>query len=226
VGGTPHRLGVRSQTPASRAVPEDYWDLQESTRAVAAGQPKVQAILEWMGTGRVLDIGCNDGAIARLILERGARVVGADRLRYAEVAFRTVGIPVVALNAEQSLPFADAAFDGVLISGVLEYVASPVEVLNEAHRIMTPRGRLVLVAPNRNAVRRMYLRWREPHSIEAGGFEFSALQAMIRQAGFSIRAFRPCPYKGVNWRGRLAYWFERALPGHLATDFAFLCEAS
>ncbi len=226
MGGTPHPLGVRRQTPESRAVPEDYWDLQESTRTVAAGQPKVQAILEWIGTGLVVDIGCNDGAIARLIQERGERVVGADRLRYAEVAFRTVGIPVVALNAEQSLPFADGSFDGVLISGVLEYVAAPAALLREARRIMASGGRLVLVAPNRNAVRRIFRRWRDPRSIEAGGFEFSALQAMVRQAGFSIRAFRPCPYKGENWRGRLAYWFERVLPGHLATDFAFLCEAS
>ena len=49
-------------------LPEDYWDPRECSWMLATGQAKVQTILQWVGAGLTLDIGCNDGAIAKRIV--------------------------------------------------------------------------------------------------------------------------------------------------------------
>lgn len=191
---------------------------------VATGQPKVETILQWVGPGLLLDLGCNDGGIAHRICQRGARVIGADRLRYVQIARHDYGLPVVALDANQPLPFADGAFDTVVVSGVLEYLPAPLALLRQVRRVLIPQGCLILVAANWNGIRQIYRRWRgKPPRMEAF-FEVHTLRRMLREAGFSIRAVRPCPYKTEgNWRAWIAYWLEQILPGNFATDFAFLC---
>ncbi len=50
---------------------------------------------------------------------------------------------------EDFLPFADASFDRMLIIHGLEEAHDPARFLQEARRVLTPQGRLVLVVPNR-----------------------------------------------------------------------------
>ncbi len=206
-------------------LPEDYWDAHEASQMVTTGQAKVRVILQWIAPGLVLDVGCNDGGIAHCIRETGTRVIGADRLRYVKIANRDYGLPVVALDASRPLPFADGAFDTVLISGVLEYIAEPLALLKEARRVLCCRGRLILVAPNRNSIRSTYHRLRGAPATAEESFESADLPRMLPEAGFSIRTFLPCPHKGAgSWRSRIVYRLERILPGRFASDFAFLCD--
>ena len=46
--------------------------------------------------------------------------------------------------------FADATFDGVVASHVIEHTANPLAVLAEFHRVLKPGGYLVLVVPDRH----------------------------------------------------------------------------
>ena len=210
----------------STHLPEDYWDAHEASQMVSTGQAKVRVILQWIEPGLVLDVGCNDGGIAHCIRETGARVIGADRLRYVEIASRDYGLPVVALDARWPLPFSRGSFDVVVISGVLEYIAEPLALLKEARRVLCCRGRLILVAPNRNSIRSIYHRLRGTPATAEESFESADLPRMLREAGFSIRAFRPCPYKSNgSWRAWVACRLEQILPGRFASDFAFLCYA-
>ena len=49
----------------------------------------------------------------------------------------------------ESLPFADASFDGVLLNEVIEHVSNDRDTLREALRVTRPGGRIVIFAPNR-----------------------------------------------------------------------------
>lgn len=95
----------------------------------------LSAKLEVPPHGRVLDYGCADKPYRRFF---GAAIdfVGAD----------LVGNPDadVAIADDGTVPVADASFDAVLSTQVLEHVADPAKYLAECHRVLRPGGRLLL----------------------------------------------------------------------------------
>lgn len=80
---------------------------------------------------RLLDVGCGDGLIAKLIMggKKDISVTGCDVL----VRSRR-HIPVQGFDGIR-LPYADNSFDGVLFVDVLHHTLSPFELLKEAVRV-------------------------------------------------------------------------------------------
>jgi SAM-dependent methyltransferase len=98
------------------------------------------------GAARVLDLGCGEGQIARLVTTGGAhRTVGVDAsaAQVAE-ARRRAGGPAYARAAAAALPLATASFDAVVACLVLEHVAELDVALDEVARVLRPGGRLVV----------------------------------------------------------------------------------
>ena len=87
-------------------------------------------------TGRVLDVGC-DAARLRGLVARPDAYVGVDMREDADVV----------LNLDrQDLPFADASFDTVVCTDVLEHLERCHAVFDELCRVS--RGRVVASLPN------------------------------------------------------------------------------
>ena len=101
---------------------------------------------------RVIDIGCGDGALARLMAGHGARVVGVEcsgaQLALAREADPAADETYVGGVAE-ALPFADGCADIVVFFNSLHHV--PVdrqpEAVAEAARVLGPDGRLYVAEP-------------------------------------------------------------------------------
>ena len=102
------------------------------------------------GPGEALDAGMGPGRLLAELAAQGWSVSGVDpaekmvavaRRRLPEAASR-----LVAAQAEQ-LPFADASFDLVLTTGVLEFTDLP-RALVELARVLRPGGRAVVSYPN------------------------------------------------------------------------------
>ena len=105
-------------------------------------------------TSKVLDLGCGTGEISAACSRAGFKVTGADiaasMIDVARVRHQEVGLEFVPLDpaAQSKLPFADAWFDAVLCSSVLEYVLCPESILSEIVRILRPGGYLLATVPN------------------------------------------------------------------------------
>ncbi len=86
---------------------------------------------------------------------------------------------------EYALPFADALFDQVVAIHVLEFSDPVRRLLREIWRVLAPRGRLLLVVPNRFSL--MALLDSSPFG---NGRPFSAaqLQQVLKDALFDVRA--------------------------------------
>jgi SAM-dependent methyltransferase len=79
----------------------------------------------------LLDVGCGTGEVARLVAERA----GASRVSGVDILVRPeVHIPVQPYDGE-TLPFADGAFEAVMLSDVLHHCPRPAVVLREALRV-------------------------------------------------------------------------------------------
>ncbi len=109
----------------------------------------------------VLDLGCGTGELARELAAAGVRVVGCDisaeMLNRAGAADVIRAVRLIQLEPDwQVLPCEDNAFDAVVASSSLEYVANPSTVLAECARVIKPGGVLVCTVPDpQNPVRRL-----------------------------------------------------------------------
>lgn len=96
------------------------------------------------GARRVLDVGCGEGQIGRLIEAGGARAVGVDPTwAQIEVARRRAGGPSYVLARAGGLPFADATFDAAVACLVFEHIADVDGAIAEVARVLEPGGRFV-----------------------------------------------------------------------------------
>lgn len=102
--------------------------------------------------GDLLDIGCGQGRILKLLASRAHRVVGVDidpdARRLARAELLLAGSPNCSLRHGDmySLPFEDQAFDTIILDGVLSEAARPTDVLGEALRLLRRGGRLLLLS--------------------------------------------------------------------------------
>jgi len=117
-----------------------------------------RAELKRQPEAHLLDVGCGWGRVIVGLKQHipTLRVVGMDLterlLRLAEeVVPSETGMKDVRFvrgNA-QCLPFADASFDAVISTRVLQYVQDPVAAVAEFQRVLRPGGRAVVFLPNK-----------------------------------------------------------------------------
>ena len=169
-------------------------------------------------TSRVLDLGCGDGALTRLLGAKVHTVVGADRV--------TTGID---FNAPQ-WPYANQEFPVVICLDVLEHVLDPRHFLRETARILQPDGVLILVTPN---IRHLPCLWTlacgrfprtsgDPTGFDGGHLHYltyTDVRELVQDAGFGhVEEFN-----FADWNARLtqslAYRMTTVLGRRLQREF-------
>ena len=104
------------------------------------------AVAEQGGAGRVLDLGCGDGQIARALASSGVSVVGVDpTTNQIDVAAERAGGPVFAQAGAAVLPFSDGALDGVIACLVFEHIDDVDAAIGEVARVLRPGGRFTFM---------------------------------------------------------------------------------
>ncbi len=98
--------------------------------------------------GPLLDVGCGGGLFLGMMRERGFRVLGLDFSREAAgIAWRRHQVPATCAMLENA-PFRAGSMAGVTMFHVLEHLHDPRAYLSAAHRLLAPKGRLVVQVPN------------------------------------------------------------------------------
>ena len=102
--------------------------------------------------GNLLDIGCGQGRLLKLLASRANQVIGVDidpeARRLARAELFLAGLPNCSLRQGDmyALPFDDQEFDTVILDDVLADSAQPAAAVDEARRLLKPGGRLLLLA--------------------------------------------------------------------------------
>ena len=147
--------------------------------------------------GLVLQIGVGSGLNLSLYGPAVHRVVGLDPspglLRLAKKQASQARVPVSLVRASaEGIPFADAAFDAIVMTWTLCSIPNPIEALAEMRRVLKPEGRLLFVEHGLSPEIRV-ARWQHrvtPYWKRIGGgcHLDRKMDDLIRAAGFEIDA--------------------------------------
>jgi 2-polyprenyl-3-methyl-5-hydroxy-6-metoxy-1,4-benzoquinol methylase len=137
------------------------------------------------GTGRLLDIGCNEGRGLRLYARNGFQVEGLELNETAAVVARNAGFNVHTCLMGEFNPV--NGYDVAVLSNVLEHSLDPQKMLRDAHRILAPCGQVWISCPNsRSWLRKVFghswLNWHVPFHIVH--FSPKVLRQLLTGTGF------------------------------------------
>lgn len=110
-------------------------------------QSKIAVIVPPKENGRLLDIGCGNGAFLKLMKEYGWETYGVEISEDATKCAREQGLEVFRgelRDANYPLQY----FDAIVINQLLEHVHSPKNILLECNRIIKKDGILIIGVPN------------------------------------------------------------------------------
>lgn len=140
--------------------------------------------------GDLLDIGCGQGRILKLLASRAQRVVGVDidanARRFARAELLLAGLENCTLRQGDmyDLPFADGEFDTVILDDVLGDAARPQAAVVEAARLLKDGGRLLLLSRT---------------AADAGAGIAAGLRAWCRAAELRLSSPKPVPVHRPRW---------------------------
>lgn len=124
--------------------PEDWASIQEGT--AIDGYSYVLGFPELNSGPTLLDVGCGSGLFCSLAAARGAIVTGLDASAALIQQAKRRNTPVKFLTGEmESMPFADNSFDVVCGFNSFQYAGSIRSALKEVKRILTDKGRLIIM---------------------------------------------------------------------------------
>lgn len=159
---------------------------------------------------RVLDLSAGRGEIAAALSRDGCVVRGTHfRADDYKLAGAPPALPAgVVIDADvdlmRPLPYADGAFDLVILCEVAEHLPTEIPVIGEIGRVLAPAGHLILSTPN---VARLHSRWHflftgthklirrrtgwdlgadDLYAFHVNPIDFPLLHTLLYQAGLTI----------------------------------------
>ncbi|SRR6266446_2507232 len=154
------------------------------------------------GTGRLIDIGCNEGRGLQIYARNGFQVEGCELNETAAAVARDRGFIVHPHPVGEFTP--SAPYDVAVLSNVLEHVPDPLQMLIETRRILSSKGQLWISCPNsqswlRNMFGRYWINWHVPFHVSQ--FSPQTVTTLMEQAGFKrieIRQVTPALWVAMS----------------------------
>ncbi len=145
-----------------------------------------EALLRLMPPMVIADLGAGEGAFALLLAERATKVIAVDSSAKMIEVGREQALRHGVKNVEyrlgdmEELPIEDAAVDLVFFSQSLHHALHPERAMTEAHRILAPNGRIIVL----DLLKHRFEEAREIYADEWLGFSEIELESMMENAGF------------------------------------------
>ncbi len=181
-------------------VPPDFYDASVKSNLIQrywhGRRFEEVAKLATKVNGRLLDVGCDGGALTERVAAnaRPEQVVGVD------ISAKSLGYTItkrpqfdLAVSDAEELPFQDGAFEAIFCSEVMEHLKRPDKMLGEVKRCLSPDGYAVVMVPTETPLFKFLWFfwtkfgkgkvWDHAHVQDFGGQE---LDRVVEKAGFRV----------------------------------------
>lgn len=116
---------------------------------ISAAMDMIKSEMKFKGKAlRVLDVGCSEGTVSKLILDLGNEVYGIDVVPDLIKRAQRKGIKARVADCERGLRFKNNFFDIVYAAELIEHIYDTEFFLQEAKRVLTRKGILILTTSN------------------------------------------------------------------------------
>lgn len=104
----------------------------------------LKLLFQKLGVKKILDVGCGTGKLVEFLNDTGFKATGCDNSSEA------IKISKLVKASADNLPFKNSSFECVTAISLIEHLDSEqmTRFLNEAKRVLIPKGYLSLVTPN------------------------------------------------------------------------------
>lgn len=167
----------------------------------------------------LLDIGCATGSLLEHAKGLGVQVQGVEVcVPAAHYGIEHRGVPIE-VGTLDDVDFADAGFDAIHFSHVIEHVPDPRSFLERVHLLLRPGGLGVVVTPNTSGLQaRLFKeRWRSAIADHVHLFSRRNLTRLLTECGFRIVKMKTWGGLGVGTAPR---WIKGPVD-RLAKAFGF-----
>ena len=145
-----------------------------------------EAMLKILNYDTVADLGAGEGTLSQLLAQRAKHVIAIDNsekmVTFGQSLARDHKLPNLEyrLGDIESPPIDDASIDLAIFSQALHHANHPEKAIAEAHRILKPGGRLIIL----DLLQHTFEKARELYFDTWLGFSEVELVRMISEAGF------------------------------------------
>jgi SAM-dependent methyltransferase len=159
------------------------------------------------GTGRLLDIGCNEGRGLRIYAQNGYQVEGLEVNKMAAAVARQAGHKVHACDLGDLDPL--SCYDVVVLSNVLEHSPDPRQMLEDASRNLRSGGKVWISCPNSKSWLRVlfgkyWINWHVPFHISQFSPEtLTVLLQGVRFVDVKVRQISPAHWAVASFIARV-----------------------
>ena len=175
------------------------WDLAAGESSNIAAMKKmtfarrIQDLQKYVATGKILDVGTASGFLLDVAQQRGFEPFGVEISEYSGgIAAAKFGPDHIHIGTLETAPFRAGTFDLITMTDLLEHVPDPLGVLRVAHRLLKPRGYVLITTPNTHSFscKLMGSRWTHYNLYHLIYSNPDSMQVIASNSGFRIAMCR------------------------------------
>lgn len=220
----PHPDHIELKEHYNKGYYSEWVDVQREKR-IRMWSDRLKKLRKFRSGGKLLDVGCGEGAFLQLATKGGWEISGTEMSSYAaEYAADILGVDIFCGELPDA-GYPDNSFEVVTLWHVLEHVTDPNNYLNEIYRILKPDGLLVVAVPNVNNLvmqiayrifkrQRMKLFSKDEKEVHLYHFSPITVKAYLEKAGFNCLRISPdygiieLPKKCINMISIIPYYLS------------------
>lgn len=172
---------------------------------------RIRMLAQRSGDERLMDVGCGDGGFLTAAENLGWNVSGTE---LDAARNQQQDLEVFSGLSEASEKYGGSSFAAITMWHTLEHFKDPKEVLEDARRLLTPDGTILIAVPNSESLQaRLFGKYWLHNDVPRHLFHFSpdSLQRLLRQAGFEVieSKHHEFEYDLLGWSQSALNFFNR-----------------